>query len=102
MKVTTVGIDLAKNLFQLHGVKEYGKVVFDKQLRRDQMAEFFVNLPAFPIGMEACSSSHYWARELQEFGHNVKLMAPQFVKRYVKANKNDAADRVKQASVAMV
>lgn len=92
MKVTTVGIDLAKNLFQLHGVNEYGKVVFNKQLRRDQMAEFFVNLPACLIGMEACSSSHHWARKLQEFGHTVKLMAPQFVKPYVKTNKNDAAD----------
>jgi transposase len=92
MKVTTVGIDLAKNLFQLHGVNEYGKVVFNKQLRRDQMAEFFVNLPACLIGMEACSSAHHWARKLQQFGHTVKLMAPQFVKPYVKTNKNDAAD----------
>lgn len=92
MKVTTVGIDLAKNLFQLHGVNECGKAVFKKQLRRDQMAEFFVNLPACLIGMEACSSAHHWARKLQEFGHTVKLMAPQFVKPYVKTNKNDAAD----------
>jgi len=92
MKVTTVGIDLAKNLFQLHGVSEHGKVVFKKQLRRDQMVEFFVNLPACLIGMEACGSSHHWARKLQGFGHTVKLMAPQFVKPYVKTNKNDAAD----------
>lgn len=92
MKVTTVGIDLAKNLFQVHGVNEYGKVVFKKQLRREQFAEFFVNLPPCLIGMEACGSAHYWARKLQEFGHTVKLMAPQFVKPYVKTNKNDAAD----------
>lgn len=92
MKITTVGIDLAKNLFQLHGVNEHGKVVIKKQLRRDQMAEFFVNLPPCLIGMEACGSAHHWARKLQGFGHTVKLMAPQFVKPYVKTNKNDAAD----------
>jgi len=88
----TVTIDLAKNVFQLHGVNEFGKPVLKKQLRRDQMAEFFVNLPACLIGMEACGSAHYWARKLQGFGHTVKLMAPQFVKPYVKTNKNDAAD----------
>lgn len=92
MKVTTVGIDLAKNVFQLHGVDELGKPVIKKQLRREQMAEFFVNLPTCLIGMEACGSAHYWARKLQGFGHTVKLMAPQFVKPYVKTNKNDAAD----------
>ncbi len=92
MKVTTVGIDLAKNVFQLHGVNEYGKTVIKKQIRREQMAEFFVNLPACLIGMEACGSAHHWARKLQSFGHSVKLMAPQFVKPYVKTNKNDAAD----------
>nr|CBA28171.1 Probable family 20 transposase [Curvibacter putative symbiont of Hydra magnipapillata] len=92
MKVTTVGIDLAKNLFQVHGVNEYGKVVIKKQMRRDQLAEFFVNLPACLIGMEACGGAHHWARKLQGFGHTVKLMAPQFVKPYVKTNKNDAAD----------
>jgi transposase len=92
MKVSTVGIDLAKNVFQLHGVNELGKTVFKKQVRRDQMAEFFVNLPACLIGMEACGGAHYWARKLQSFGHTVKLMAPQFVKPYVKTNKHDAAD----------
>jgi len=92
MKVTTVGIDLAKNLFQVHGVNEFGKVVIKKQIRRDQLAEFFVNLPACLIGMEACGGAHHWARKLQGFGHTVKLMAPQFVKPYVKTNKNDAAD----------
>lgn len=92
MKVSTIGIDLAKNVFQLHGVNEFGKPVIKKQIRRDQMAEFFVNLPACLIGMEACGGAHYWARKLQGFGHTVKLMAPQFVKPYVKTNKNDAAD----------
>jgi len=92
MKITTMGIDLAKNLFQVHGVDELGKTVIKRQLRRDQMAEFFVKLPACMIGMEACGSAHHWARKLQDFGHTVKLMAPQFVKPYVKSNKNDAAD----------
>jgi transposase len=77
MKVTTLGIDLAKNVFQLHGVNEYGKTVIKKQIRRDQMAEFFANLPACLIGMEACGSAHHWARKLEGFGHTVKLMAPQ-------------------------
>ena len=92
MKPTTIGIDLAKQFFQVHGVDEAGRTLFNKQLRRKQMAEFFVNLPPCLIGMEACSSAHYWARKLQGFGHTVKLMAPQFVKPYVKTNKNDAAD----------
>jgi transposase len=92
MKVTTVGIDLAKNVFQLHGVNEAGRPVIKKQLRRDQVTEFFINLPACLIGMEACGSTHYWARKLEGFGHAVKLIAPQFVKPYVKTNKNDAAD----------
>jgi transposase len=92
MKVTTVGVDLAKNVFQVHVVNEHGKTVIKKQLKRDQVAHFFVNLPSCLIGMEACGSAHYWARKLQDFGHTVKLMAPQFVKPYVKTNKHDAAD----------
>jgi len=92
MKITTVGIDLAKNLFQVHAVDERGRAVLRKQLRRDQMAGFFVNLPPCLIGMEACASAHHWARTLQKFGHSVRLMAPQFVKPYVKTNKNDVAD----------
>lgn len=92
MKVTTVGVDLAKNVFQVHGIDEHGKVLAKKQLRRDQMAGFFVNLPPCLIGMEACGSAHHWARKLQTMGHTVRLMAPQFVKPYVKTNKNDAAD----------
>jgi transposase len=92
MKITTVGIDLAKNVFQVHGVNEHGKIALKKQIKRDQMAAFFVNLPPCLIGMEACGGAHYWARKLQGYGHTVKLMAPQFVKPYVKTNKNDAAD----------
>jgi transposase len=92
MKITTVGMDLAKNVFQVHGIDERGKAVLRKQLRRAQVAVFFGNLPPCVIGMEACASAHHWARTLQRFGHTVRLMAPQFVKPYVKTNKNDAAD----------
>ncbi len=92
MKITTLGLDLAKNVFQIHGINELGKPVIKKQLKRNQLAEFFVNLPPCLIGMEACGGAHHWARKLQGFGHTVKLMAPQFVKPYVKTNKNDAAD----------
>jgi transposase len=92
MKITTVGIDLAKNLFQVHGVDERGKAVLRKQLRRAQVTVFFANLPPCVVGMEACASAHYWGRTLSRFGHTVRLMASQFVKPYVKTNKNDAAD----------
>jgi transposase len=92
MKITAVGIDLAKNFFQIHGVDERGKVVVRKQLKRAEVAKFFANLAPCVIGMEACASAHYWARKLMDFGHTVKLMAPQFVKPYVKTNKNDARD----------
>ncbi len=92
MKITTIGIDLAKEVFQIHGVDAHGKAVLKKQLRRAEMATFFANLEPCLIGMEACGSAHHWARKLGEFGHTVKLMAPQFVKPYVKTNKNDMAD----------
>lgn len=92
MNIKRVGIDLAKQVFQLHGVDGQEKVVLRKQLRRTQMLDYFKKLPPCLIGMEACSSAHYWARELQKLGHTVKLMAPQFVKPYVKSNKNDAND----------
>jgi transposase len=92
MNITTVGIDLAKNVFQIHGVDARGKVALRRQLRREQVAKFFVNLPPCLIGMEACASAHHWGRTLERFGHTVRLMAPQFVKPYVKANKNDVAD----------
>lgn len=92
MTATVIGIDLAKDVFQLHGVNEHGRVVRRKQIKREQMTSFFANIPRALIGMEACSSAHFWARKLQSMGHVVRLMAPQFVKPYVKTNKNDAAD----------
>ncbi len=92
MKITTVGIDLAKNAFQIHAVDEHGKVVVKKQLKRNQVIPFFTNLEPCRVGMEACGGAHYWARKLEQLGHAAKLMAPQFVKPYVKTNKNDAAD----------
>src|SRR2546425_2160976 len=92
MKLSTCGIDLAKAVFQIHGVDQYGKARLRKQIRRAEMLTFFLKLEPCLIGMEACGGAHYWARKLTEIGHTVRLMAPQFVKPYVKANKNDAAD----------
>ena len=92
MKVTRVGIDLAKEVFQIHGVDGQGKTVLRRKLRRGEMMKFFKELPACLIGLEACASSHHWARQLSALGHTVKLIAPQFVKPYVKGNKNDAND----------
>jgi len=92
MQITTVGIDLAKNLFQVHGADQRGKAVLRKQLKRGQVATFFATLTPCMVGMEACGGAHYWARKFQELGHTVRLMAPQFIKPYVKSNKNDAAD----------
>jgi transposase len=92
MNITQVGIDLAKMVFQVHGVDARGKVLLRKQLKRQQMMAFFAQLPQCLIGMEACGGSHYWARKLTELGHTVKLISPQFVKPYVKTNKNDVAD----------
>lgn len=92
MEITTIGIDLAKNVFQVHGANKHGKAVLRKQLRREQVMAFFANLPACLIGMEACGSAHHWARKLRALGHTVRLIAPQFVKPYVKSNKNDVAD----------
>jgi len=92
MDITTVGLDVAKQVFQVHGVDAHGKVVVRKQLRRKEVVAYFTKLAPCEIGMEACSSSHYWARRLQGLGHTVKLMAPQFVRPYVKTNKTDARD----------
>jgi transposase len=90
--ITTIGIDLAKTVFQIHGVDARGKTVLKKQLKRDRLTALFANLPVCVVGTEACASAHHWARELGRLGHDPKLMAPQFVKPYVKTNKNDAAD----------
>ncbi len=92
MNITTIGLDLAKSVFQIHGIDERGKTVLKKALRRSQVLPFFANLPACLIGMEACGSANYWARKQSALGHTVKLMASQFVKPYVKTNKHDAAD----------
>ena len=92
MKITTLGIDLAKDVFQLHGVDERGHVVLKRQIRRKEMIDFFTKIEPCLVGMEACGSAHYWARRLTGLGHTVKLMAPQFVKPYVKTNKHDMAD----------
>lgn len=90
--VTTIGIDLAKNVFQVYGTDSRGNKVFDRQLRRSKLSEFMVQQPRCLIGMEACGGAHYWARCFETMGHEVKLMSPQYVKPYVKTNKNDSAD----------
>ncbi len=92
MDITTVGIDIAKRIFQIHGVNKNGKTVLKKKLMRDQVLIFMSNLPKCLVGIEACGGANYWAREISKLGHEVKLMAPQFVKPYVKTNKNDQAD----------
>ena len=92
MQITTIGLDIAKNVFQVHGIDAAEKIVVRKQLRRRQMLEFFKALPPCLVGMEACATSHYWARELTKLGHQVRLMPAKDVKAYVKRNKNDAAD----------
>lgn len=92
MNIATIGVDLAKTVFQVYGVDPRGKAILRKTLKRADVASFFVKLLPCLIGMEACASAHFWARELTALGHTVKLMAPQFVKPYVKTNKNDARD----------
>lgn len=91
-KISVIGLDLAKNLFQLHGVDADGEVVLRKQLRRAQLLRFFAKLPPCLIGIEACGGAHYWSRELTRLGHSVRIMAPAFVKPYLKSNKNDRND----------
>jgi transposase len=92
MQTIRIGIDLAKQVFQIHGVDERGGITIRRQLRRNQVAEFFQQLPPCLVGMEACAGAHFWARTLQAMGHTVRVIAPQFVKPYVKGNKNDAND----------
>jgi transposase len=92
MQITTIGLDIAKNVFQVHGIGANEKVVVRKQLRRSQMVTFFEALSPCLIGMEACATAHHWARELTKLGHEVRLMPAKDVKAYVKRNKNDAAD----------
>jgi transposase len=90
--VVTVGLDIAKNVFQAHGVDAEGAVVFRKRITRAKLTEFFTDLDPCLVGIEACATAHYWARSLRELGHTVKLMPPAYVKPYVKSQKNDAAD----------
>jgi len=92
MQITTIGLDIAKNVFQIHGIDAKEKVVVRKQLRRSQVIAFFAALPPCLVGMEACATAHYWARELRKLGHEVRLMPAKDVKAYLKRNKNDAAD----------
>jgi len=92
MEISTIGLDLAKNVFQVHGVSATGEVVIRKALRRSQMLPFFEKLPPCLVGAEACGTSHHWARELTKLGHEVRLMPAAYVKPYVKRGKNDAAD----------
>jgi len=90
--VTTIGLDIAKSVFQVHGIDAEGKVVFRRQLKRRYVLAFFQKLPPCLVGIEACASSHHWSRELQALGHTVRLMPPAYVKPYVKRHKNDATD----------
>ncbi len=91
-EIITVGVDLAKNVFQIHGVHADGSVAIRRQLRRSQVLGLFAELPPCLIGMEACAGAHFWARELSDLGHDVRLMPPSYVKPYVKRQKTDAAD----------
>ena len=92
MQITTIGLDLAKSVFQVHGVDAEGKVAVRRKLRLAQIRQFFAGLAPCLIGMEACGTAHFWARELMAMGHQVKIMPPSYVKAYVRRGKNDAAD----------
>ena len=92
MQVTTIGLDLAKNIFQVHGITDDGEVAFNRPLRRAQILPFFKRLEPCLVGIEACGTSHHWARELSQLGHKVRLIPPMYVKPYVKRGKSDAID----------
>jgi transposase len=91
-EVTTIGLDLAKNVFQVHGIDALGRVVVRRQVRRSQLLPFFERQAPCVVGIEACAISHHWARKIVKLGHEVRLMPARYVKPYVKRNKNDAAD----------
>ncbi len=92
MNITTIGLDLAKNVFQVHGINDEGDVIIRRRLRRAQVFEFFAGLAPCLVGMEACGTAHFWARELVALGHEVKIIPPSYVKAYVRRGKNDAVD----------
>jgi transposase len=91
-EVSTIGVDIAKSVFQIHGVDADGRVVIRKRISRAKVLKFFAELPRCLVGTEACATAHQWARELKKFGHDTRLMPPTYVKAYVKRGKNDAAD----------
>src|SRR5438477_10414390 len=91
-KAVTIGLDIAKSVFQVHGVDESGAVVVRRRLTRAKMLSFFAQLPSCLVGVEACATAHHWGRELTRLGHDVRLMPPSYVKAYLKSQKNDAAD----------
>jgi transposase len=95
--ITTIGLDIAKPAFQVHGVDAEGKVILRRQLKRRYVLEFFQKVPPCLVGIEACASSHHWSRELKALGHTVRLMPPAYVKPYVKRQKNDTADAEEMA-----
>ena len=90
--ITTVGLDLAKHVFQVHCVDASGRVVVAKAIRRNTLLEFFASLPPCLVGLEACGSAHHWARELMALGHEVRIMPPAYLKPYIRRQKNDASD----------
>src|ERR1700733_3695256 len=92
MNISTIGLDIAKNVFQIHGVDQGGETVRRKRLRRKDVLAFFAGLPPCLVGIEACGTAHHWAREIRDLGHDVRLIPAAYVKPYVKRNKNDAAD----------
>ena len=98
MQITTIGLDLAKHWFQVHGVDANGHIVVRKRLWRSAVIPYFRSLEPCLVGMEACATAHHWARELIALGHTVKLMPPAYVKAYVKRNKNDAPERCRARS----
>ena len=91
-RIKIIGIDLAKNSFQIHAIDKNGLKITNKKMTRNKVKSYMINLPNCLVAMEACASAHYWARLFRSYGHEVKLIAPQFVKPFVKSNKNDAVD----------